>query len=567
MDIDELFRTRPFKIRNADEYDIANILNLFVSPIDGLTSPFDYENTIIKGRMGSGKTMYLRANHAYYVSSLVPSLMDKSQDLILPVFIRLSDFRHLSKSEDIYRAIIIKIVEELTSIYVLLENAKKLAELHTGMRMLVDQAAQAHKLSSSLRQLAKLGSEEYIDRVSTELGLDGGVKPGFFDASASWKKTEFKELKTKPNPGIKDIEDCYKNLLEDQAGQVLLLIDEAGSLDKSFFRDSESAPCSFEILMNQFRTASFIRTKIAVYPNSYSDMLTETRYGDAVFLEDSVISENAYKRFRGRALHIIQNYLNPHCHIDGNIKPETIFDLPEDDEFGDALEQILFASNGNMRRLIQLLDLAMNCAYSEGNCATQVNKNHALETLRQHAERTESLFNEQEKEFLNTITSVCKARSACKFSFPNVPLYKYTGKSQEYNLINVEQLGTGRRSTVYAIDYSYAVLKDLPTHRKANSEKVSHDRSLKDGQWISRVATISQELIDHASLPGKEEGVLDYLRGDSGFITSDSGEQVFFSRNEIIAADKDKKLITGKRLRYFPASLGDSKMASAVEVL
>ncbi|MEI8633754.1 hypothetical protein P4S72_20070 [Vibrio sp. PP-XX7] len=33
----------------------------------------------------------------------------------------------------------------------------------------------------------------------------------------------------KPNPGIKDIEECYKNLLEGQEGNILLLIDEAGS--------------------------------------------------------------------------------------------------------------------------------------------------------------------------------------------------------------------------------------------------------------------------------------------------------------------------------------------------
>ena len=112
MNIEEVFQSRPFSIRNADEYDISNILNLFVSPTEGLSTPFDYENTIIKGRMGSGKTMYLRANHAYYISMLVPSLLEHSSDLILPVFIRLNDFQHISKPEDIYRAIIIKIIEE-----------------------------------------------------------------------------------------------------------------------------------------------------------------------------------------------------------------------------------------------------------------------------------------------------------------------------------------------------------------------------------------------------------------------------------------------------------------------
>ncbi|MCD4779703.1 MAG: hypothetical protein K8S27_04035 [Candidatus Omnitrophica bacterium] len=565
--MEDIFRERPFKVRNADEYDISNILNLFVSPIEGLTTPFDYENTIIKGRMGSGKTIYLRANHAYYLSILVPSLIDRKEELILPVFIRLNDFQHISKPEDIYRAIIIKIVEELTSIYLYLEDAKELAALHRGIQSFPKEFSKSLKLSSSIKQLAKLGSDEYIERVTTELGLKGGVKPKFFEVSSAWKKTNFAELKVKPNPGIKDIEECYKNLLEEQDGKILLLIDEAGSLDKSFFRDQEKAPCSFKILMNQFRTASFIRTKIAVYPNSYSDMLTETRYGDVVTLEDSVTDPIGYKRYRERAYLIIKKYLNPPIHIDSLIKPEDIFELTKSEIYGDGLEQIMYASSGNMRRLIQLLDMVMNIAYSEKNCAVKVNKGHSLNTLKQHATKTETLFNQQDREFLDNITAVCKARSSFKFSFPNIPLYKYTGKSQEYNLINVEQLGSGRRSTVYSIDYSYAVLKELPTHRYESSEKVYHDRSMDIGKWISRVAIINQDLIDHATLPGKIEGSIDYIRADSGFINSDSEEQFFFREKDIIKSDQNKPKMVGKRVRFYPTNLGEVKMAVLIEIL
>lgn len=565
--MEKIFRDRPFKVRNADEYDIANILNLFVSPTEGLITPFDYENTIIKGRMGSGKTMYLRANHAYYLSVLVPSLIDREEELILPVFIRLNDFQHISRPEYIYRAIIIKIIEELTSIYLRLEDAKELAALHRGIQLLPKAFSKNLKLSSSMKQLAKLGSDEYVERVTKELGLKGGVKLKFFEVSSEWKKTNFAELKVKPNPGIKDIEECYKNLLEEQDGKILLLIDEAGSLDKSFFRGQEKAPCSFEILMNQFRTASFIRTKIAVYPNSYSDMLTETRYGDVVMLEDSVSDKVGYERYRERDYHIIKKYLNSHAHIDRPIQPEDIFELTKPGIYGDVLEQIMYASNGNIRRLIQLLDMVMNTAYSEGNCAVKVNKGHSLSTLKQHAIKTETLFNQQDREFLDKITALCKSRSSFKFRFPNVPLYKYTGKSQEYNLINVEQLGSGSKSTVYSIDYAYAVLKALPTHRYEDSEKVYHNRSMDIGKWISRVATINQELIDQAILPGKIEGSIDYIRADSGFINSDSGEQFFFMEKDIIEADQNKPKMVGKRVRFYPTNLGDVKMAVLIEIL
>ena len=97
----KIYKRRPFRIRNADEFDLKQILSLFVSPLTGLNSPFDFENNIVKGRMGSGKTMFLRANHAYYLYNLVPRIIEQTE-LILPVFIRLSDFQHIKEPSKIY---------------------------------------------------------------------------------------------------------------------------------------------------------------------------------------------------------------------------------------------------------------------------------------------------------------------------------------------------------------------------------------------------------------------------------------------------------------------------------
>jgi len=316
MDLNDLFLSRPFQSRNAEEHPIAGVLNLFVNPIDGLTTPFDYENAIIKGRMGSGKTMYLRANLAYYLSMLVPSIVAGDEELILPVLIRLNDFQHLSKPKDIYQAFIIKLVEELSSIYIHLEDAKEMAEIHTGMSKLYRRQSSRTEFSETLDLISKLKSEEYIEKVSQELGITGGIKPKFFEMSSQWKEGAFSELKNKPNPGIKDVEECYESLLRGQEGKILLLIDEAGSLSKSFFRTESDEPCFFEILMNQLRTASYIRTKIAVYPNTPSDMLTETRYGDAVLLESSVRDAHGYTKFRKHVEILIRNYLNPRSYIE-----------------------------------------------------------------------------------------------------------------------------------------------------------------------------------------------------------------------------------------------------------
>ena len=564
--MDQLFKSRPFRTRNADEYNVSNILSLFVSPINGLATPFDYENSIIKGRMGSGKTMYLRANHAYYLSALVPSLIEKSDEIVLPVFVRLNDFQHIKEPSEIYRAIIIKVIEELTSIYLHLEDMKGLAAIQSGMQQIPENILGAHKLASSLKQLAQLGSEEYIERVSTELGFKGGAKPKFVELSAEWKKVNFTELKKKPNPGIKDIEECYKNLLEGQEGKILLLIDEAGSLDKSFFKEN-NASCFFEILMNQFRTSSFIRTKIAVYPNSYSDMLTETRYGDAVILEDDIFNEQGYKRFRARTLDMLTNYLNPIHYKVESINITDVFDLSDDRSNGDVIEQVIYASNGNMRRMMQLLDLTLDAAYGENNCATIVNKSHAISALINHANKSEAEFSQPDLELLHSLVSACKARGAFMFQFPNVPLSKYTNRSQEYNLVNVVQLGTGRRPTTYAFDYSYAVAKDIPTHRMLNSEKIYHERSLSNGRWLTRSATINEELIKHAALPGKLEGTVDYMKGESGFILCDKNDEYYFRQSDVIDVDKSKQLIVGKRVRFYPTKVGDLSMGVLLEVL
>jgi cold shock CspA family protein len=568
--MENLYRSRPFKTRNADEFELSNILNLYVNPLSGLTTPFDYENSIVKGRMGSGKTMYLRANYAFYLYGMVPSLVDGSEDVVLPVFVRLSDFQHLQDPSEIYKAIILKIVEEMTSIYLQLEDKKELAVLHSGFRILNNDLYSNHKLYGALRNLAKLGSEEYIEKVTTDLGLKAGIKSTFFEASAEWRKNQLTEIKKKPNPGIKDVEDCYKNLLQGQSGKILLLIDEAGSLDKRFFQ-SEDGSAFFEVLMNQFRTAEFIRTKIAVYPHSYSDILTETRYGDAVRLEEGYETTREYLRFRKKVSLLISNYLNPYSYEEINFNAKDVFEISET-EYGDCLEQLIYSSQGNMRRLMQLLDSSMNVAYRESSGDLVVTKEHVLEALKEHADGVEALFNAQERDFLDMLVSICKARRAYKFTFPNMSpiLYKYTGRSKEYNIINIAELGSGRRGTIYAFDYAYSILKDLPTHYVNGSEKINKDRTLKDGVWISRVAQVSSELIEEAALPGKIEGQVNFLLGerDMGFLECDNGVKYFFEMSSLVESDRKKNLRRGTRVKFYPVKgSGEHPVGTQIEIL
>ena len=109
-DLSEIFFERPFQIRNADEFTDQNILEIFVDPTIGVSGPFDYGNEIIKGKMGSGKTMYLRANYIYYLSTLVPQLIEQCP-VIIPIYIKLSDFQNIKNAVDIYNLALIHISE------------------------------------------------------------------------------------------------------------------------------------------------------------------------------------------------------------------------------------------------------------------------------------------------------------------------------------------------------------------------------------------------------------------------------------------------------------------------
>ncbi|HHA2002408.1 cold-shock protein [Enterobacter kobei] len=573
--VERIFTARPFKTRNADEYDINTLLNLFVNPLIGLSTPFDYENSIIKGRMGSGKTMYLRANQAFYLSALLPALMEGNDEIILPIMIKLNDFQHISDPDEIYKQIVVKIVEELVSIHHHLEGTKNLVSIHGNLKMIPRSLIARHKNSEMMLKISELSSDEYLNKVSLDKQNKASMKFNFIEASTDWKTNHYQEFKKKPSPGIKDIEECYKYLLNDAEGKILLLLDEAGALDKGFFKGGEGRGGLFEVLMNQFRTASFIRTKVAVYPNSYSDMLTETRYGDVVMLENSVMDEAGYKRLRAKAIDIINNYINPKSDESMPFRAEDVFEINDKSIYGDALEMILYASHGNMRRLIHIFDMSMDAAYSEGSYAKRVEKNNVIEALRRHAVNNEGTLSNQEKEFLESLVKVCRSRSAYKFSFPNVPLYKYTSRSREYNIINVDEPGSGRKATVYSFDFSFCVLKDIPTHRMNDDERVYKERSGDLGRWSSRKAIISNNMIEQASFPGKIEGKITWYDNEKkhGFITVDGSpdkkiNEYYFQCKQIIEEDKGKTIHVGKRLRFYPSETdGGELVAYVIEVL
>ena len=548
MELCEVYQNRPFKIRNADEFDLENVLNLFVDPTDGLSTPFDYENSIIKGKMGSGKTMYLRANQAYYSFTMVPSILAHDV-IVLPVYIKLSDFQLLREPEEIYSSILIKILEELTSCCHLYLSASNLVRLHNGFKNVsLMSSIYEQRMKSTIDRIKMLTCEEYIETVSKSFGASGQAGNQFLNACASYSKGVVTEIKGKGNVKFGDIIDAYNVLLKPFNGKILLLFDEVGSLNKSFFKE-DGETSAFESLMNQLRTLPFLRTKIAIYPNSPADILTETRYGDKVELEN-LTNENQYPVFLTRTIALIGNYLQKVS--EDEYQAEDIFDIDANNY--EILEQMINASNGNMRRLVHLLDMSMNNAYKRHYGQGKVNIIDVTTAMKDHAHGIESIFSVSEIELLSSIAEVCRTRGTYRFSFPNksVSLIKYTSKSEEYNVINLIEVGTGRKSNVFEFDYAYCVYKDIPTHYQKNTERIDKSRSLISGERIRKITKISDELIQQSLIPGKIEGKITFVGKDNnnGFIRDDDEKEYFFMRDWIIQDDRRKPIKIGSTLRF-----------------
>ena len=97
-----------------------------------------------------------------------------------------------------------------------------------------------------------------LRKVKHSFGLEGGVKPQFFEMSSKYSEETAVEIKKKEKPGINDVFDAYKKLLQASEGKILVLLDEAGSLTKSFF-NKQGETSLFEVMLNQLRTAEYIR--------------------------------------------------------------------------------------------------------------------------------------------------------------------------------------------------------------------------------------------------------------------------------------------------------------------
>ena len=147
---------------------------------------------------------------------------------------------------------------------------------------------------------------------------------------------------------------------------------------------------------------------------------------------------------------------------------------------------------------------------------------------------------------------------------------KYTNMSEEYNVINIKQAGSGRQSTVYSFDYAYCIYKDIPTHYVKDSEKIDKSRSSISGDPIKRIAQLSDELLIQSDMRGKIEGKIVFIGKDfqSGFVETAENESYFITMDSVIKSDKKDRFHIGEKVRFIPTKLnGTTLLAKEIEIL
>lgn len=171
----QVMEDRPFKVRNADEFDLAEVLHRFINPRSKLYSPFEYESSILRGKKGTGKTMYLRANYALYQYDVYAAIMEGRRPHV-PIFLSLSQFQHITDVDDLYRRIMFALCENLVLSYQNLFDSNYMRGVHLGMQTLPAYYFSAAKIRDAGKELLRMNVENYVQTIEAQQeGSFGGT--------------------------------------------------------------------------------------------------------------------------------------------------------------------------------------------------------------------------------------------------------------------------------------------------------------------------------------------------------------------------------------------------------
>lgn len=566
MKLEDIYKAKPFTIRNAEELELTEILTRFVDPHDIMTEHFNFENKIVKGRKGSGKTMYLKANYAHNFFEIIPNL-NENKSFTVPILLQLNEFATIKDKDKIYKLIILRIIQKVIDECKNVYNLRKLNPIHSSLKLVpILNKFYEKSISEASLELLKLSAEKYENKIGDITRSHGTLGYNVSNISHEVEKNYETLLSGEKEPSIRDLDEIYNILLKEHNGRILLLIDETSSLNQCFFISSEGES-HFEILMNQFRTKEYLRTKVAIYSDHYSDILQEIRYGDVLRLEENVKEITGYKRFRSLTNNLIRNYLTSAVFQEFDeqeiIEPEIVFNIEINGD--DCIEKIIFASDGNMRRLVSLLNLVMITSFKSNKGEAKVNKGHVSTALKLQSYEMEKIVKKyQDIEFIEKITQFCRKKKTYRFQFPNksVKIKKFFSSNREFNLIDIDY--NSGYCNIYSFDYSYCITHSIPTHVNSNGA-IDNNRSFTNSAWIKTAAKISDE--KHLSVDEIDRiyGTVLSMSKNNCIIKGDDKHDYEFSLDDIIT--KTKPIIQNNRVKFIPGTLSEPSRAFLIELV
>lgn len=499
-------RKNPFIISNAEKIQADLVLKLFVNDETRHRGANRLSgDAIIRGKRGAGKTMCLRYLDAFGSIQFRRAVQERVTAECFPVFVSLAD---LHPSE-------------------------------------VD--GPAHHV---FRVAETLIYDRILDAFSH---ADEELESQEFRASLYRVRQRLKVLENQAGSKMAKLGIAIRQHMSRIFDHVLILLDELASVFPKHFFHADSS--NFSQWMNTLRSCGPFNTRITVYPYDYSDILNEDRFGSIVNLEYNIRNAVDVKLFREYAVELVNRYLESAA-IDVNNSPQisSIIHCSDGSE-NDALEQILFASDGSSRRLMRLIEKCIDQLLAKTSTNTPLSKEDVIEVISLYSSGLTSSMTATEISLATSIAKACIKRGTFRFQ---VPLLSQAVKNlhsarEELNIISVVELGSGTRGNTYEFNYPYCLERGIPTHHQKDSLRICSTRDSVNGAWIDKVTKLRREDLDFFDacdrLDGEIVSVSDdnwgEIEGRDGktYLTDSlhsnmtAGDQVSFVANEDVAFD------------------------------
>jgi cold shock CspA family protein len=535
----------PFPFLGADQYPDEQVLSLFEIDRDTTIRAFSLQNTIIEGSFGTGKTMLLKAIYAYHYSKMIVDIAEKKKAAVVPVYIKFSDLPY--GSQNVYKELILSILKKTLDTRFLITSFLKDESWFNRFKFWLDRLTKTGIFAEDKRY-SELSSESVTKRVKEIFKSDGCIGFDWIKKlSIDYENIYEKELINKPNPGIVDIENIFQSSFSGICDKLLILIDEVDRLPtNAFSKENGSEYSVYETIFNQLRTSNFLLYKVAVYPNTDSSNQVEgSRIGTRVKLGFNTKDANEFIAARDFFYRILKSYLS-FC-ATSDVDPTRFFkiqfvDNPEDyphrvkrvdeEKYGDALEQLVFGSNGIVRRFIKLSGDSMIEALKKRRDTIIVTKYDVFDSMRSFGGELIERLQENERALVDRIAYFCITEKGYRFRVPGNEKFIYSlyDRTKQDNVI-YPLLDQDRRGLnyIFDFDYCYCLYRNIPTHYFLNAEKVSLSRSVVNGKWIVKPIDIPKYIIN---LDAKIEGkIIKYEKTKGwGFISYLPNKDLFFHR-------------------------------------